>query len=436
MASVDFGTLFLDAGLRIKRFTPRVSELFNITESDENRPVTDFTHQLDYDGLVKDMRIVLEQLTPIEHELRTHTGRWFLMRARPYRTVDDKIDGVVISFVDITERRKVEESLRQSEASLRQEKRLVELSREPILVWDFDGDILDWNRGSEELYGYSREEALGRRKDELLKTSVPGTSFEELKLELLNKGSWAGEIKHTTKDGRVLTVETRIDLQPMDGRRLVLETTRDITDRKSWETRQRLLLTELTHRVKNTLTVVQAIAHQTLSSTQSSKDFIEHFEARLGALASAHSLLVESDWSGTELGELARRQLQPYVEADPDRLRLDGPPVLLPTDLATPFGLVLHELGTNAAKYGALSNARGIVNFRWKLDRTGDDTTLLSAVWQERDGPPVTNPRTTGFGSALIRRGIPNAKVDHKYRADGVVCTVELSLPASAQVHC
>src|SRR5262249_916556 len=246
MASVDFGTLFVDTGLRIKRFTPRVAELFNITPSDENRPITDFTHQFDYDDLVGDVRTVLEKLTPMEHEIRTHSGHWYLMRARPYRTVDDKIDGVVISFVDTTDRRKVEEALRRSEASLLQEKRLVDLSREPIFVWDFDGDILEWNRGSEDLYGYRRDEALGKRKDQLLKTSVPGSSFEQLKQELLCKGSWAGEVKHTAKDGRVLIVETRIDLHPIDGRRLALESTRDITDRKSWENRQRQLLDELT----------------------------------------------------------------------------------------------------------------------------------------------------------------------------------------------
>jgi two-component system CheB/CheR fusion protein len=311
---------------------------------------------------------------------------------------------------------------------LLQEKRLVELSREPIFVWDFDRGILDWNRGSEELYGYNREEALGRRKDELLKTSVPESSFEQLRQQLLNEGSWRGEVKHTAKDGRVLTVETRIDLQPMDGRRVALESTRDITERKLWETRQRQLLDELTHRVKNTLTVVQAIAHQTLNRSQSSKDFTERFEARLGALASAHGLLVESNWNGAELGEMARRQLKPYVEADPSRLRLGGPSVLLPTDLATPFGLVLHELGTNAVKHGALSREGGIVSFTWKVDDKGDGP-LLTAVWQEQGGPPVTNPEATGFGSMLIEKGIPNAKVRREYRTDGVTCSLELLLP-------
>ena len=98
---------------------------------------------------------------------------------RPYRTVDDKIDGVVITFVDITERRAVEEALRRR-AQLRQQKLLVELSREPIFIWDFDGGIVEWNRGCEELYGYSRQEAVGKRKEQLLGTTVPGSSLEEL----------------------------------------------------------------------------------------------------------------------------------------------------------------------------------------------------------------------------------------------------------------
>src|SRR5262249_16240610 len=236
-----------------------------------------------------------------------------------------------------------------------------------------------------------------------------------LKQELLCKGSWAGEVKHTAKDGRVLIVETRIDLHPIDGRRLALESTRDITDRKSWENRQRQLLDELTHRVKNTLTVVQAIAHQTLNNSQSGKDFTERFEARIGALASAHGLLVESNWNGAELGELARRQLKPYLEADTGRMRLEGPPVLLPTELATPFGLVLHELGTNAVKHGALSGDGGTVSFTWKVDNTRDNGRVLTAVWQEHGSPPVT-PAATGFGSMLIDKGIPNAKVRREYR--------------------
>jgi len=118
MAAMDFGTLFLDPRLHIKRFTPRLSDLFSITPGDVGRPITDFTHQLDYDGLVTDARAVLDHLTPIEREIRSRKGGWYLARVRPYRTVDDKIDGVVATFIDVTERRKMEDALRTANEKL------------------------------------------------------------------------------------------------------------------------------------------------------------------------------------------------------------------------------------------------------------------------------------------------------------------------------
>jgi two-component system, chemotaxis family, CheB/CheR fusion protein len=119
MAATDVGILFLDAQLRINRFTPRVSALFNIVAGDEGRSITDFTHRLDYDGLVGDARKVQRDLASSECELRGKDGSWYLTRLKPYRTVEDKIDGVVITFVDIGERRRAEDALRESEARMR-----------------------------------------------------------------------------------------------------------------------------------------------------------------------------------------------------------------------------------------------------------------------------------------------------------------------------
>jgi two-component system CheB/CheR fusion protein len=123
MAATDFGTLFLDSSLRIKRFTERATELFSVTPNDEGRSITDFAHQLDYEDLTKDARAVLADLAPIRREVKSRAGKWYEMRLRPYRTVDDKIDGVVITFVDISDRRQVEEALRARERELRKLKK-------------------------------------------------------------------------------------------------------------------------------------------------------------------------------------------------------------------------------------------------------------------------------------------------------------------------
>jgi two-component system, chemotaxis family, CheB/CheR fusion protein len=238
LAATDFGTLFLDSGLRIKRFTDRSSDIFSITSSDEGRPISDFSHQLEYDDLINDCRKVLSALAPIRREIHSRRNLWYDMRMRPYRTVDNKIDGVVVTFVDITERRHMEEALRESERQLRRQKRLLDLSRVPVFMWEFDGVILEWNRGCEELYGYTHEEAMGKRREELLKTEVPGSSFEEVTNKLHEEGIWTGELLHRAKDGRVLTVEALIQVESVGGKQLALQSMRDITDRKLLEERQ------------------------------------------------------------------------------------------------------------------------------------------------------------------------------------------------------
>jgi two-component system CheB/CheR fusion protein len=248
-----------------------------------------------------------------------------------------------------------------------------------------------------------------------------------LRAKLLGEGSFSGEVKHRTKDGRDLMVETRIVLETMGGKRLALETTRDISERKQWDRRQQLLLGELTHRVRNTLAVVQAIAHQSLRTSKSSKAFVERFDGRLSSLAAAHTLLVNSDWHGADLANLARSQLEVYRSDNPARVQISGEPVTLPADLATPFGLILHELATNAAKHGSLSRPKGTIALTWTLN-SGKNPRILKVLWREQGGPPVRQPKTNGFGSALIENGISSATVKREFDRAGLVCTIELPL--------
>ena len=182
MAASEVGTLFLDRSLRIARFTPPVTELFNIVESDRGRPITDFTHHLSYTQLTADAREVLEHLVPVEREVRRTDGRWYLARIRPYVTVDDRIDGVVVTFVDFTARREAEEALRQSEERYRL---LVEgVSEYAIFMIDPGGRVATWNSGAKKMFGYDEGEIVGRQADVLLtpEDGRGGTLDQELEV--------------------------------------------------------------------------------------------------------------------------------------------------------------------------------------------------------------------------------------------------------------
>lgn len=189
-----------------------------------------------------------------------------------------------------------------------------------------------------------------------------------------------------------------------------------------------LLIEELNHRVKNTLALMQAIAVQTFRSA--SRDERAKFEGRLGALAEAHNLLSQEKWAGSELQEVIARALQPFLLNGPDRIRITGPAVPLSPRLAVVLSMIVHEIATNAAKYGALSNDTGRVTLEWEVV-ADTPKPRLRLIWTEIGGPPVTAPVQRGFGSRLVERSARDqlggeATVDFLPR--GVVCTVTCAL--------
>jgi two-component system CheB/CheR fusion protein len=182
-----------------------------------------------------------------------------------------------------------------------------------------------------------------------------------------------------------------------------------------------LLLSELRHRIKNSITVIQTIARQTLRDTPTA--LMAAFTGRLQALAASHDIRLDGGRLGANLEDLARRQLA-IVEG---RVTLAGPDVTVPPTLATSLGLVLHELMTNAVKYGALSAPQGAVKFSWAL--AGDEgQRRVLLTWKERGGPPVIPPDHDGFGSTLIQRSLPGATVERRFEPEGMVCTIDLPL--------
>ncbi|HXJ02915.1 MAG TPA: HWE histidine kinase domain-containing protein [Micropepsaceae bacterium] len=185
------------------------------------------------------------------------------------------------------------------------------------------------------------------------------------------------------------------------------------------EAHQRTLIEELNHRVKNMLTVVNAMARQTLASNPAPEDFTEKFVRRIDALGRTHSLLSREQWGTVQLCEVARDSLEPYLIEDKNRVVFEGPPVAFDPKTALALGIVFHELATNAIKHGALSNREGIVAMSWGLADNGN----FRLQWQERGGPQVAPPERGGFGSRLIRLELThelNGEVELIYEPQGL----------------
>jgi len=200
----------------------------------------------------------------------------------------------------------------------------------------------------------------------------------------------------------------------------------DVTERIRAQEQQRLLLDELNHRVKNTLANVQAIAAQTLRTTPEPEAFRAAFEARLMALSATHNLLTASTWTGADLEDVLLIELKPHGT---DHYRLAGPAVRLSAQEALTFGLVFHELATNAAKYGALSHPDGCVKVTWEV--LPAPRPRLSLEWRESGGPAVTPPSRRGFGSRLIERSVRtdlDGKAEVEFDPKGLVCRIEIGL--------
>lgn len=204
----------------------------------------------------------------------------------------------------------------------------------------------------------------------------------------------------------------------------------DITERKRAEEQQTTMVAELNHRVKNILAIVQSVAAQTMRSSGSLENFAVAFDGRLKALAIAHDILTQTRWIGIGLSELLAAVLAPYRTPEEPRVGISGPAILLPARAVVPLSMVLHELTTNAAKYGALSTRRGKIEITWQL--TGDADQSIEMVWQERDGRKVKPPAKAGFGTRLIDRVISH-DLDGKTTIDfdpaGFRCT--LAFPVS-----
>jgi two-component sensor histidine kinase len=222
-----------------------------------------------------------------------------------------------------------------------------------------------------------------------------------------------------------------------EGRRFFTGIMPDISPRRADEARRSLLMRELDHRAKNTLAVVQSVLR--LTPADEPRTFAAAVQARVAALARAHSLLAEGGWSGADLRAVAERELAPYTSTHPERgtaISLDGPPVSLAAAAVQPLAMVLHELATNAAKHGALSIPDGAVEVRWRAGRRAGEDEMLRLRWTEAGGPPIAgSPKRRGFGTRVVEatvRGQLGGSVERRWEPTGLV--IEIAIPLARAV--
>ncbi|MGR3497084.1 chemotaxis protein CheB [Citreimonas sp.] len=430
-AATEIGTLFLDAKLRIRMFTPPIGDLFNVTDMDVGRSITDFTHRLCYDDVEKDARRVLRDLSPFETEVQGRDGRCFMMRLRPYRTVEDRIDGVVVTFVDITSRLEAERKLVESQ---RRYQLLFNSIDEGFGIFEIilsdDGQPVDY-RFVEVNEAFARQTGLENPVGRTARELVP--DLEDHWTETYGRVALTHEPERFEAPasglGRYyegyafpigLTDEHRIGVL-----------FRDISDRKASEDQHRLLTHELSHRVKNTLSVVQALARQPGVADMTTEQYRDRFVGRIQALAHAHDQLLETNWQSADLATLIRSTLSPYGRDGMVDQVAEGPQTQLTPKQGLGLALILHELATNASKYGALSTAKGKLRVSWVTERDGDQRRV-HLTWKERGGPAPEGEAPAGFGTKLIQRACAyelEGSADLRFDPEGL--TAEIVFPAT-----
>jgi PAS domain S-box-containing protein len=340
----------------------------------------------------------------------------------PLRDAKGELVGAVNCFLDITERKRMDAALEVSRLhALEQEQRLAatyEHAAIGISEVAPDGRFLRVNEAICAISGYGREELMSAR---LFRHTYPDdidSDREAFRKQVAGAlDFYSIEKRFNRKDGRVIWLSVRSSpvRDAKDRLLYVVRVVQDITERKASERRQKLLMDELNHRVKNTLATVQSLASQTARAARTPAAFRERFEGRLIALSKAHDQLTMHHWESADLRELLSGSLAPYAGAGSERVILRGEDVVLRPRAVLTLAMAVHELTTNAAKYGALSVPGGCIEIQWQPVRGDNGRPSLRIDWVEQGGPSVAAPEQHGFGFKLIEGSIA-AELDGKAR--------------------
>lgn len=351
--------------------------------------------------------------------------RWFLSRAMPIRDDAGKVIRWFGTNTDITEH--LEEAERNAQLAT-----IVGTSADAIISMSNSGIIQSWNPGAERMFGYSAEEVIGK-SERLLFAEDAGEEFEDKYRHLRHGEHVLRDTVRRRKDGTMLDVA--INVAPMrrpDGQIFGFSAIfRDITERTRVEKHLRMVMRELSHRTKNLLAVIVAMVRQTARTSSDVAVLQSQLIQRLQSLSASHDLLVAEDWTGASLEELIRAVLQPFIGNSSEALECRGQSVFVNATAAQNLGLALHELATNAAKYGALSTSQGRVCVTWSFEPDHAGTVRLVLRWEEHSGPSVEPPTVKGFGHVVIERVVGqalSAEVNYEFPPEGVRWSISMPL--------
>ncbi|MBO1908933.1 PAS domain S-box protein [Microvirga sp. 3-52] len=359
------------------------------------------------------------------------TPRWWDVHVTPIAGSDGRPDRLLAISRDVTDRRQAEATLRET---VERYSLVTRATNDAIWDWDLVRGYVQWNEALYTAYGYNPEEVEPcgewwmaqihpddrQRVEDDIRAAIAGGGDE-----------WSHEYRFRCASSHYVMVFDRgYMVRDAAGRPVrMIGAMLDITSRKRAEQELEVIHHELSHRLKNVLTMVQAIASHTLRSAPSMDVARETLAARLVALGKAQDLLISKSSEETEIGALVHGVLEAHRASEPERLRIRGPRLRLSAQAALSLALILHELATNAVKYGALSNEQGHVDLVWTV--TEDTPACLALRWSEHGGPTVVEPNRKGFGSRLITRGLAGdigGDVKLSYEPTGVVCTLTAPL--------
>jgi PAS domain S-box-containing protein len=352
------------------------------------------------------------------------TARVVDFAMHPIRDRAGKVAFLNPTGIDITDRKRIEADLRDSAQRLNFLGSIVESSDDAIVSKDLNGVITSWNRGAERIFGYTAEEAVGQP----ITIVIPFDRYDEER-SILTRVRRGERIDHfetirQRRHGSLINVALTVSpVRNADGKVVgASKIARDITEQKRSQEQISTLAREAEHRSKNLLANVQAVVN--LSQAVSPEELKKAIEGRIRALANVHSLFVQTRWIGAELSAIATQELAPYAASDGDRVVIDGAQILLEPTTAQAVAVALHELATNAAKYGSLSVDGGKVVLKWSQELDGQ----LKLRWTESGGPPVQAPTRKGFGGRIIQQMITQLKgtAHFDWQPEGLVCEIAL----------